>query len=96
MNPLPRADPGEIQAWRERFIEAIDRCLLEAIQPDPSGGPLEAMITRHLESGGKRLRALIPLTICDALDVDPGRSVALGAAAEKPPGESEGTQAAPP
>ena len=82
MNPLPRADPGEIQAWRERFIEAIDRCLLEAIQPDPSGGPLEAMITRHLESGGKRLRALIPLTICDALDVDPGRSVALGAAAE--------------
>jgi geranylgeranyl pyrophosphate synthase len=82
MTAFPRLDADALSAWRQRFLAEIDRCLLEALDPDPSGGPLEAMITRHLHSGGKRLRALLPLTICDAMGVDPQRAIPLGAAAE--------------
>lgn len=48
-----------------------------------SGGALSAdMSLYHFETGGKRLRALIPLLVFDALGHDPARAVPLGAAVE--------------
>jgi len=82
MTAFPRLDATTLNDWRSHHGAAIDACLLESVTPDPSGGLLEAMITRHLASGGKRLRAFLPLTICEALDVDPVRAIPLGAASE--------------
>ncbi len=48
----------------------------------PEGSSLGTMCTYHMETGGKRLRALLPLLVAEALGVDKERVVALGAACE--------------
>lgn len=48
----------------------------------PAGSTLAEMCTYHMETGGKRLRALLPLLVAEALDVDKEKVVALGAACE--------------
>ncbi|HEX8145198.1 MAG TPA: polyprenyl synthetase family protein [Pyrinomonadaceae bacterium] len=40
------------------------------------------MVHYHLETGGKHLRAILPLLIAEALGADPGRLVPFGAACE--------------
>jgi geranylgeranyl pyrophosphate synthase len=40
------------------------------------------MASYHLSTGGKRIRALIPLMVFDAFGVDPARAVPIGAAVE--------------
>ncbi len=48
----------------------------------PAGSTLVEMCGYHLETGGKRLRALLPLLVADALGVEPKRMVPFGAACE--------------
>lgn len=48
----------------------------------PANSTLVEMCDYHLETGGKRLRALLPLLVGEALGVDPKRMVAFGAACE--------------
>lgn len=45
-------------------------------------GPVQAISLEALASGGKRLRAVVPLLVAEALDVDPMRLLPLGAACE--------------
>lgn len=48
----------------------------------PSGSTLLEMGSYHLSTGGKRLRALLPLAVAEALDTDPARVVPFAAACE--------------
>ncbi len=62
--------------------EILERMGAVVRDATPDGSSLERMCTYHLETGGKRLRALIPLLIADVLDSDPSRLVPFGAACE--------------
>ncbi len=48
----------------------------------PAGSTLPGMAAYHLQTGGKRLRALLPLLTAQALGSEPGPLVPLGAACE--------------
>ncbi len=69
--------------YRDRYLEAVlesvDRAVVRGGLEDTS---LEEMLRYHLRTGGKRLRALLPTMVADALECDPGRVVGFGAACE--------------
>lgn len=74
---------SRFEALRAAHLPAILALLAE--QPRlglPAGSALPAMAAYHLETGGKRLRALLPLLTAEALGADPARLVPLGAACE--------------
>jgi hydroxymethylglutaryl-CoA reductase len=48
----------------------------------PEDSTLASMCSYHMETGGKRLRALLPLLVAEALEVDKDRAIPLGAACE--------------
>jgi geranylgeranyl pyrophosphate synthase len=48
----------------------------------PAGSTLASMCAYHMETGGKRLRAFLPLLVAEALGVEPEKLLALGAACE--------------
>lgn len=48
----------------------------------PPGSTLVEMCEYHMETGGKRLRALLPLLVGEAFGVDPKRMLPFGAACE--------------
>lgn len=55
----------------------------EVVRASTSEGTLlREMSNYHLETGGKHLRAILPLLIAEALGADPGRVVPFGAACE--------------
>ena len=58
--------------------------LLETVvaEESPADSSLAIMCAYHMETGGKRLRALLPLAVGEALGVDAARLVAFGAACE--------------
>jgi hydroxymethylglutaryl-CoA reductase len=61
------------------ILELIEDTLAEAT---PEGSTLTRMCAYHMESGGKRLRALLPLLVAETLGVDPASLVPFGAACE--------------
>jgi geranylgeranyl diphosphate synthase type I len=67
------------QAWWPPISALIDEVTRI---PSPEGSLLRRMVEYHLQSGGKRLRAILPLLIAEALGCDPGRLVPFGAACE--------------
>jgi geranylgeranyl diphosphate synthase, type I len=68
---------------RERWLPAILALSDETIQrSSPQGSTLPGMAAYHMQTGGKRLRALLPLLTAEALGHDPGALVPLGAACE--------------
>lgn len=70
-------------AIREQYLPVVEKHLAEFLLEYRSRGSVCAEMTSyHLETGGKRLRALIPLSIYDAYDKDPISAVPLGAAVE--------------
>ena len=81
------SDPARMrqrfQQLREAYlgqVEAhIDEVLEQATGADSS---LSRMCGYHLQTGGKRLRALLPLLVAEALGSDPARLVPFGAACE--------------
>jgi hydroxymethylglutaryl-CoA reductase len=48
----------------------------------PEDSTLSTMCRYHMETGGKRLRALLPMLVAEALDADGDRALPLGAACE--------------
>lgn len=89
-------DPQEKSASEARtaFVERLDfmrrrrlpevLALFEEAVRDAglAGSTLADMCRYQLGTGGKRLRALLPLLVADCLGEDPGKTVAVGAACE--------------
>ena len=68
---------------RARHLPAIESMIVDvASEVCPADSPLLPMLRYHLASGGKRLRAIIPLAVAEALGEPPQRVVPLGAACE--------------
>jgi geranylgeranyl pyrophosphate synthase len=61
-------------------IDALLQSLTKSTAPEASS--LVAMCAYHMETGGKRLRALLPLLVAEALDKPADLAVPLGAACE--------------
>ena len=72
-----------LESVRERYLPEVlflfDDVIREAELAD-SG--LAEMCRYHFATGGKRLRALLPLLVADCLGEDPAKAVAMGAACE--------------
>jgi hydroxymethylglutaryl-CoA reductase len=66
------------QYWPE-MTATIERLTTSSTPP---GSTLVEMCSYHMETGGKRLRALLPLLVAEALEIDPKRLVPFGAACE--------------
>ena len=75
-----------IEELRTTFLPRVMGLIDEVLQEeqDQSGGAssLVQMCTYHLESGGKRLRALLPLLVAETLGEDPERVLPFAAACE--------------
>jgi geranylgeranyl pyrophosphate synthase len=69
---------------REQHLGSVESCLSEYLADArrSSGAMCSEMTVYHLETGGKRLRALIPLMVFDALGNDARKAIPLGAAVE--------------
>jgi hydroxymethylglutaryl-CoA reductase len=82
-----QSDAARIRArfkqLRERHLQAI-MALMEGVVREAhlDGTSLAKMCNYHLDTGGKRLRALLPLLVAEALGVEPARLVPFGAACE--------------
>jgi geranylgeranyl pyrophosphate synthase len=78
MKVLERLEKCKGEHWA-----AIERLIRETVEAyTPAGSLLAEMCTYHLQTGGKRLRALIPLLTAEALETDPVRVRPFGAACE--------------
>lgn len=81
---------GEEGALLQRFAQLREshwprvRALLgEVVEgSSPDGSTLVGMCDYHLETGGKRLRALLPVLVTEVLGGDPDKAIPLGAACE--------------
>jgi hydroxymethylglutaryl-CoA reductase len=85
--PTDKITPARIHArfsnLRERYLAGILDLIDEVLRASsPSDSTLRRMCTYHLETGGKRLRALLPLLVAEALGFDPERLIPFGAACE--------------
>lgn len=70
-------------ALRDHWLPAIQALMDEVIEGNtPPASTLPGMARYHLRTGGKRLRALLPLLTAEALGTDPALLVPLGAACE--------------
>jgi hydroxymethylglutaryl-CoA reductase len=70
-------------ALREAFWPAIEQLIDDVVTSStPDDSTLRGMLSYHMETGGKRLRALLPMLVAEALDQGPQKALALGAACE--------------
>ncbi|MBN1336664.1 MAG: polyprenyl synthetase family protein [Deltaproteobacteria bacterium] len=78
MDLRPRFD-----ATTQAFLPAIE-AVLDAVPREscPPGSTLPEMCAYHLGTGGKRIRALVPLLVAQDLGTDPADLVPFGAACE--------------
>lgn len=68
---------------RERHLSAIMGLMQEAVdESTPPGSGLSAMCSYHVETGGKRLRALLPLLVAETLGASEAGLIPFGAACE--------------
>lgn len=65
--------------WMGPVMDVIQHVVVTVTPP---GSSLAPMAEYHFSTGGKRLRALIPLVVAEALGVDPNRVLGLAAACE--------------
>jgi geranylgeranyl pyrophosphate synthase len=72
----------DLENDRNRLWPAIADAIAETVSRDTSNGSLEQMTWYHMETGGKRLRGIIPITIYEALGGETDDAIALGAAVE--------------
>ena len=79
MSKPPRGFAG----CREQYIDAILQ-VAERIIDDAglAASSIAAMLDYQMETGGKRIRAVLPLMVAEALGRDPAKMVAFGAACE--------------
>lgn len=71
------------EALREAWWPAMEAMIDEVLTTgSPTGLALAEMTRYHLETGGKRLRAMLPLLVAEALGVERERMLPFGAACE--------------
>ncbi len=74
---------GRFRALRDRYYPEMTALFDRVVHTStPAGSSLEGMTRYHMETGGKRLRALLPLLVAEALGVDAQKLVPFGAACE--------------
>jgi geranylgeranyl diphosphate synthase type I len=62
---------------------SIERLIYDAIsEACPADSLLKEMAIYHIKTGGKRLRAVLPLLVAQAMESDPRKLIAFGAACE--------------
>ncbi|HEX4274051.1 MAG TPA: polyprenyl synthetase family protein [Bryobacteraceae bacterium] len=67
------------ETWLPSILSLIEELVAESSAEESL---LRNMMCYQLQTGGKRLRAILPLLVGEALDVDPARLVPFGAACE--------------
>lgn len=78
----PPADIRErFESLRTDYLADILGLIHTAVA-EGGGASLDDMTAYHLETGGKRLRALLPLLVAQTLDDEPSKLVPFGAACE--------------
>jgi len=85
--PIYRDGDGDLLSrfadLREAYWPRMDGLIDEVVAgATPDGSTLIGMCKYHMETGGKRLRALLPLLVAEAFEVDIERLVPFGAACE--------------
>jgi hydroxymethylglutaryl-CoA reductase len=84
--PSKETDSTRIRArfdgLRKDHLPAIQALIQKVLEESSDGSTLAAMCNYHLDTGGKRLRALLPLLVAESLGDDPARLVPFGAACE--------------
>jgi geranylgeranyl diphosphate synthase, type I len=74
---------ARMEALAREHLPAILRLIDDVVGAStPAGSGLAAMCRYQLATGGKRLRAMAPLLVADALGASPARLVPFGAACE--------------
>lgn len=95
-DPMGRPDAGDLSAAaakqafltqlediRKRYLPEVLFLLDDVIrEAELARSGLAEMCRYHFRTGGKRLRALLPLLVADCLGEDPAKAVAMGAACE--------------
>ncbi|MEM7675079.1 MAG: polyprenyl synthetase family protein, partial [Myxococcota bacterium] len=72
---------GRFESLRGRYLDNILNMIREVTRQS-GGDSLDGMTAYHFETGGKRLRALLPLMIAELLQEDPTKVLPFGAACE--------------
>ncbi|MFB6262683.1 MAG: polyprenyl synthetase family protein, partial [Bradymonadaceae bacterium] len=73
----------QLLALRDRYAPPLLELMEETIESIPEdGSPLVEMGRHHLQTGGKRLRAMLPLAVGRRLGADPDALLPFGAACE--------------
>lgn len=81
---MSKSDMGaRLHALTAAYLPEIEAEMLDIGETaSPGGSSLGPMLAYHFETGGKRLRALMPLLVADVLGRDPERAIPFGAACE--------------
>jgi len=81
LNTAP--SPRSLDALSKAHLPNVEAMLTAvAAEELPEASPILPLLEYHLSTGGKRLRALLPLWVAEALDQDPARFETFGAACE--------------
>ena len=68
---------------RERHLDAVMALIDEVVDEGPAdGSALAEMCHYHLKTGGKRLRAVVPLAVAETLEAEPEPLIPFAAACE--------------
>ncbi len=74
---------NQVAEHRQRWMAPMWALIQEVVQEEGvDATPLQEMLAYQWESGGKRIRALLPLMVAEALGEEPGRLLGFGAACE--------------
>ena len=74
---------AHLESIRKRYLPEVLSLLDDVLrEAELAGSGLAEMTRYHFQTGGKRLRALLPLLVADCLGEDPARAVPMGAACE--------------
>ena len=66
-------EPGDSLDVGDPELELTRRGTVVVDEATPDGSTLAAMCRYHMATGGKRLRAILPLMVAEALGDDPGK-----------------------
>jgi hydroxymethylglutaryl-CoA reductase len=85
--PIYRAEPSDLlarfSALRDQYWPRMEALMDEVVEGStPEGSTLVGMCRYHMETGGKRLRAFLPLLVAEAFQIDATRLLPFGAACE--------------
>ena len=74
---------AHLDSIRERYLPEVLSLLDDVVrEAGLAASGLAEMSRYHFQTGGKRLRALLPLLVADCLGEDPARALPMGAACE--------------